>query len=156
MREIHDANGILALIANVRIAEITSNEPLRTRFPGSDGSYSHIAAEFSMAAIFVTWDIKSTIARLTTWARHLEVNIWSEWKTGIREHACHADTHGRRASAASQSARSRVTASSSTVWQSVSLFEVLSAVTAKSWRKCVSVSMSAWSIARIAPCMFPE
>jgi hypothetical protein len=55
----------------VRIDAITSNDPPSTRLPGKDGSYSHIAVEFSIAAILVIWLITATFAMLTTCAQHL-------------------------------------------------------------------------------------
>jgi hypothetical protein len=54
------------LIASVRIAAMTSNEPPNTRLPAREGSYSQMAVEVSTAAIFVMWPITSTFARLTT------------------------------------------------------------------------------------------
>ena len=53
-------------MAMVRIDAITSNDPPSTRFPGRDGSYSHMAVAFSIAAIFVIWLITATLAMLTT------------------------------------------------------------------------------------------
>ena len=54
------------LIVIVQIAVITSNELFNTRLSGRDGSYSQMAIDVSMAAIFVIWVITSTSARLTT------------------------------------------------------------------------------------------
>ena len=54
------------VIAIVRMAAITSNEPFSTRLSGRDGSYSQMAVEVSTAASFVMWFITSTSARLTT------------------------------------------------------------------------------------------
>jgi hypothetical protein len=59
------------LIANVRMAEITSKAPPSTRFPSSEGSYSQIAVTVSTAANLVIWDMKATIPKLMTWVRHL-------------------------------------------------------------------------------------
>ena len=57
---------IQTLIARVRMAAITSNDPFNTRLLDKDGSYSHIAVVVSMAAILVIWSIMSTFAKLTT------------------------------------------------------------------------------------------
>ena len=59
------------LMAIVRIAAITSNEPFSTRLSGRDGSYSQMAVDVSTAAIFVIWVITSTSARLRTWPKQL-------------------------------------------------------------------------------------
>jgi hypothetical protein len=46
-------------------------------FSGWEGSYSQIAAKFSTAAILVTCDITSTLAKFTTCSRHLiESSQW--------------------------------------------------------------------------------
>ena len=57
--------------ASVRITEITSNDPPRTRLSARSGSYSHMALAVSTAPIFVIWLMTVMFARLTTWAKHL-------------------------------------------------------------------------------------
>jgi len=59
------------LIAMVRTAAITSNDPPSTWLPYKSGSYSQMAVAFSTAAILVMWPITSTLARLTMCSRQL-------------------------------------------------------------------------------------
>jgi len=75
------------LIATVRMAEMTSNDPPSTRLFANEGSYSHIAVVVSIAAILVMWPITATLAMLTTWPKHLmewtgELDLFGiiEWK----------------------------------------------------------------------------
>lgn len=64
-------NLVLTLMARVLIAMIMSSEPPRMRLSSSEGSYSQMAIMFSTTAIFVIYDMTSTLPRLTTWAKQL-------------------------------------------------------------------------------------
>jgi hypothetical protein len=57
------------------MAEIKSIVPPRTRFPGSEGSKSQIAVVDWIELMCVTTDMKSTMARFITWARHLQSEL---------------------------------------------------------------------------------
>ena len=65
---------IHTFIAKVLIAAITSNDPPSTRLFSSIGSYSQIAVAGSTAAILVIWDMTSTLPKLTTCPRHLNLH----------------------------------------------------------------------------------
>ena len=59
------------LIAIVRTAAITSNDPPSTWLSYKSGSYSQMVVAFSTAAILVIWPITSTLVRLTICFRQL-------------------------------------------------------------------------------------
>src|SRR5271156_4115120 len=77
---------IHTFIAKVRIAAITSKDPPSTRLFSSVGSYSQIAVAVSTAAILVIWDMTSTLTKLTTCPRHLNLH---ENKTSMKEEKTH-------------------------------------------------------------------
>ena len=59
------------LIAIMRTAAITSNDPPSTQLLSKSRSYSQIAVAFSTVAILVMWPITSTLARFTMCSRQL-------------------------------------------------------------------------------------
>ena len=57
------------------MAAITSSDPPKTRLSSRDGSYSQMEVAFLTTAIFVIFFMTSTLPRLTTWPKHLNLNL---------------------------------------------------------------------------------
>ena len=114
---------IHTFIAKVLIAAITSKDPPSTRLFSSVGSYSQIAVAVSTAAILVIWDMTSTLPKLTTCPRHLDLH--ENLKTLMKEEK----THSSWFSVLLHSRRPRDSCIFWIVSQVVVLFEALSRVT---------------------------
>jgi hypothetical protein len=97
------------------------------RLSGNDGSYSHIAVAFSMAAIWVMQPITATLAMLTMWPKQLKTKDISLTERKRKK------TNRSWFSSAFQVLYRLHVGKVSTVEHVVLLFKVLSRVIIKSW-----------------------